>query len=122
MMPWGPEPGKTIENNLAVTGGFSSLMTPGRAEAGGPKPSHLGGAPVMARRSERLLVPVLSVLALGFGLGFAPAPAGEIDRDLTLVLQRQGFTGKIESTLEHRLGRPVDRRLANLGRLLWFDT
>jgi len=76
----------------------------------------------MARRPERLLVPVLSVLALGFGLGFAPAPAGEIDRDLTLVLQRQGFTGKIESTLEHRLGRPVDRRLANLGRLLWFDT
>ena len=76
----------------------------------------------MARRPERLLVPALSVLALGFGLGFAPAPAGELDRELTLVLQQQGFTGKIESTLERRLGRPVDRRLANLGRLLWFDT
>ena len=76
----------------------------------------------MARRPERLLVPVLSVLALGFGLGFALAPAGELDRDLTLVLQQQGFTGKIESTLERRLGRPVDGRLANLGRLLWFDT
>ena len=76
----------------------------------------------MARRPQRFLVPALSVLALGFGLGFALAPAGELDRDLTLVLQQQGFTGKIESTLERRLGRPVDRRLANLGRLLWFDT
>ena len=28
----------------------------------------------------------------------------------------------MQSTLERRLGRPLDRRLANLGRFLWFDT
>jgi len=43
MMPWGPEPGKAIENNLAVTDGFPRLMTPGRPEAGGPKPCYLEG-------------------------------------------------------------------------------
>ena len=76
----------------------------------------------MARRSQRFLQPALATLALGFGLGLAPAPAGDVDHDLTLTLQQQGFTGNIESTLERRLGRPLDRRLADLGRLLWFDT
>jgi cytochrome c peroxidase len=37
-------------------------------------------------------------------------------------LQSLGFTGRIESTLETRLGRPIDAKLANLGRHLWFDT
>ena len=37
-------------------------------------------------------------------------------------LRQLGFTGRIESTLEQRLGRRLDNRLANLGRLLWFDT
>ena len=38
------------------------------------------------------------------------------------VLKRTGFTGTIESSLPARLGRPLDSRLADLGRLLWFDT
>jgi cytochrome c peroxidase len=45
-----------------------------------------------------------------------------LDRDLARVLDDAGFSGAIESTLEQRLGRPIDRRLADLGRLLWFDT
>jgi cytochrome c peroxidase len=57
------------------------------------------------------------------------APAG-VDRDdsrrldaaLARVLAQAGFSGRIESTLAARLGRPIDRRLADLGRLLWFDT
>ena len=44
-----------------------------------------------------------------------------LDRQLAEVLSQAGFTGKIAATLETRLGRPVDRRLADLGRLLWFD-
>jgi cytochrome c peroxidase len=44
-----------------------------------------------------------------------------LDAELADVLDRAGFTGAIESTLERRLGRPIDRKLANLGRLLWFD-
>jgi cytochrome c peroxidase len=38
------------------------------------------------------------------------------------VLDRAGFTGTVGSSIERRLGRPIDPRLADLGRLLWFDT
>ena len=44
-----------------------------------------------------------------------------VDRELKRLLRESGFTGKIESTLEQRLGRRLDPRLADLGRLLWFD-
>jgi cytochrome c peroxidase len=45
-----------------------------------------------------------------------------LDRQLSAVLQRSGFTGTVGASIERRLGRPIDPRLANLGRLLWFDT
>lgn len=45
----------------------------------------------------------------------------DLDRELRVVLRRHGFTGAIESTLEARLGRRLDPRLARLGNLLWFD-
>jgi cytochrome c peroxidase len=45
-----------------------------------------------------------------------------LDAQLTVILRDQGFTGRIESTLAGRLGRPLDTRLADVGRLLWFDT
>jgi cytochrome c peroxidase len=44
-----------------------------------------------------------------------------LDEKLAQALKHHGFTGRVESTLETRLGRPVDQSLANLGRLLWFD-
>jgi cytochrome c peroxidase len=44
-----------------------------------------------------------------------------VDRELKRILRESGFTGNVESTLEHRLGRRLDPRLADLGRLLWFD-
>ncbi len=44
-----------------------------------------------------------------------------LDRNLARVLRQHDYTGRVESTLEHRLGRRVDADLANLGRLLWFD-
>ena len=41
------------------------------------------------------------------------------------MLSAAGFTGNIERSfgerLEANLGRPINPRLANLGRLLWFD-
>jgi cytochrome c peroxidase len=46
----------------------------------------------------------------------------KLDEQLRSVLTATGFTGRIESTLEQRLGRPINRKLADLGRLLWFDT
>jgi cytochrome c peroxidase len=45
----------------------------------------------------------------------------ELDMQLEIALRKAGFTGKIDSTLVARLGRPIDRRLADLGRKLFFD-
>jgi cytochrome c peroxidase len=45
-----------------------------------------------------------------------------LDRELSAVLERTGFTGTVGSSIERRLGRPIDPRLADLGRMLWFDT
>ncbi len=45
----------------------------------------------------------------------------ELDAVLRRYLAELGYTGRIASTLEARLGRPIDRRLAELGRTLWFD-
>jgi len=53
------------------------------------------------------------------------APGGQfenLDNELSARLQELGFTGRMASTLEARLGRAVDPSRANLGRLLWFDT
>jgi cytochrome c peroxidase len=48
-----------------------------------------------------------------------------LDRELRNKLAQAGFTGDIERTFKKRLkdslGRPVDPKLADLGRLLWFD-
>src|SRR3954454_11922856 len=45
-----------------------------------------------------------------------------LDAQLTQRLQQLSFTGRIASSLTARLGRPLDTQLANVGRLLWFDT
>jgi len=83
---------------------------------------------------QRLLVPVLGSIALSScsdveparTTGPAPAPAaavtaGDVDAALRGYLGRHGFTGRIAGTLEARLGRRIDRQLAGVGRLLWFD-
>jgi len=46
---------------------------------------------------------------------------GQLNATLQSILQHAGFTGRIESMLEKRLGRPIDPQLANLGQLLFFD-
>src|SRR6185369_4438024 len=45
----------------------------------------------------------------------------DTDAELVASLKQAGFTGNIAGTLETRLGRPLNRPLAELGRLLWFD-
>src|SRR5262249_7548762 len=45
-----------------------------------------------------------------------------LDQQLETVLAQHGFTGRMEFTLEERLGRHIDNQLADLGRLLFFDT
>ena len=54
----------------------------------------------------------------------APSQAvggGDLDARLAEALHRAGFTGGIAATLETRLGRPLDHRLARAGRLIFFD-
>jgi cytochrome c peroxidase len=64
-----------------------------------------------------------SIVFLAFAcLTFVAAAPVSLDAVLTARLRRLGFTGRVESTLEKRLGRKIDPQLADLGRLLWFDT
>jgi cytochrome c peroxidase len=69
---------------------------------------------------------LLTVLILaGAGMIMSPPANAENDdetRQLLQLLQRSGFTGRVQSTLEQRLGRPLNPRLATLGRDLFFDT
>src|SRR5438093_4366446 len=78
---------------------------------------------------RRIVLRVLACAAVAAGLTVALAAQGQSGKDLrpldarlTERLREEGFTGRIESTLTVRLGRPIDRQLADLGRLLWFDT
>jgi cytochrome c peroxidase len=61
-------------------------------------------------------------MMLAPGALFGGRGGHDLDGRLTVRLQKLGFTGRIEATLTQRLGRPIDERLANIGRLLWFDT
>jgi len=45
-----------------------------------------------------------------------------LDQQLIAMLDEHGFTGRVESTLEQRLGRKLDNQLADAGRMLFFDT
>jgi cytochrome c peroxidase len=44
-----------------------------------------------------------------------------LDEELSSALARHGFTGTIEAQFRQKLGRPIDRKLAELGQMLWFD-
>ena len=67
-----------------------------------------------------LCIVVLSIIAMPHQR--ASARTTSLDEELQTVLRQAGFTGRIESTLEQRLGRRLDSQLADLGRNLWFDT
>jgi cytochrome c peroxidase len=47
--------------------------------------------------------------------------AQDLDTQLLAALAGHGFTGTAGSGIETRLGRPINKQLANLGRLLFFD-
>lgn len=78
------------------------------------------GAALMA--SVAVITTLLLVFpAFALAGGYSPGDT-DLDQQLATVLADAGFTGSIESTLEDRLGRRMDNQLADLGRLLWFDT
>jgi cytochrome c peroxidase len=45
-----------------------------------------------------------------------------LDDQLSLVLSQHRFTGRVGSSMEQRLGRRIDNKLADLGRNLFHDT
>src|SRR5882724_5286544 len=77
------------------------------------------------RRFKMQVIKQSVVFLLLSGVVWRPAAAiaanDSLDVQLRQALAKAGFSGYIESTLTTRLGRQLDARLANLGRLLWFD-
>lgn len=45
-----------------------------------------------------------------------------LDLELQNVLNQHGFTGRIEQNLQQRIGRPIDNKLSDLGRLTFHDS
>jgi cytochrome c peroxidase len=81
-----------------------------------------------------LRVTAVTALSMGLcaGAALAAVPAATaqsenkkdeeaLNRSLETTLRKVGFTGKIESTLATKLGRPLDPKLAEVGRRLFFD-
>jgi cytochrome c peroxidase len=75
----------------------------------------------MLRIKMTVLVIVFIASAILFHGGPSTAGDSSIDQELAATLAQFGFTGRIESTLEARLGRPVNEGFADLGRLLFYD-
>src|SRR3954454_8215652 len=73
------------------------------------------------RTSLDVIRVVSSALILCTGSSLAEDRAGRLDQQLRGVLHEAEFTGRIESTLEERLGRRIKPQLADLSRLLWVD-
>src|SRR4029453_17105123 len=87
-----------------------------------------GAGEIADMKAGKLIAAAATMWALSLGLvvhandhGHDDRPSN-LDMKLARVLRQHDFTGRIESTLEDRLGRRIDNQLANLGRLLWFDT
>jgi cytochrome c peroxidase len=66
-----------------------------------------------------LLLSILLTSSPAAGQGKKRNPP--LDAQLRELLAEHDFTGRIEETLELRLGRPLDLKLADLGRNLFFD-
>ena len=88
-------------------------------------------SPTMSRRT---LIPTLALASVALGgcsdvepartvapAATASVASDDLDAALRAYLTSHGFTGHIASTLETRLGRRIDRQLADIGRQLWFD-
>src|ERR1043166_6420484 len=70
------------------------------------------------RSTMRICIVAISLLLISTFAVRSPT----LDEQLSAVLGQHGFNGRIESTLEQRLGRKLDNQLVDLGRLLFFDT
>lgn len=75
-------------------------------------------------RRSRAAICAASFLVCASGGVYAYKPSPEeamLDMQLSAALRKQGFTGRIESTLTNQLGRALNPDLAEIGRQLFFD-
>ena len=72
------------------------------------------------------LIVVLFALLAGGAMFLTPriseASASVLDEQLAAVLSQHGFTGRVGSSLEQRLGRKIDTQLAELGGGAFHDS
>lgn len=77
------------------------------------------GSPI---RSTVLCLVAAALIFLGGPKSVCAAGnSNALDEQLSAMLASHGFTGTIEKKFKHKLGRPIDSKRADLGRLLWFD-
>lgn len=78
----------------------------------------------IAATASAALLPAARAGSATAAEGPAPARFGHNDLDAALraELASAGFTGRMQGTLQRRLGRPLNAELVDLGRLLWFDS
>jgi len=69
-----------------------------------------------------LLIAVAGFALLSLNSQASANHSATLDQQLQIALAQHGFSGRIESTLEFRVGHRIDNQLADLGRLLFFDT
>src|SRR5215475_8858320 len=77
---------------------------------------------IIAACGVMMFAPSQKVKAQGGSLNQGNTDSEKLNGQLASVLRNMGFTGRIESRLENRLGRPIDNQLANLGRLAFHDS
>ena len=64
---------------------------------------------------------ILLCMLVAMRSGFSEPIPDDLNRRLREILGQNQFTGRVESTLEERLGRRIDPAKVELGRLLFFD-
>jgi cytochrome c peroxidase len=82
---------------------------------------------VLFMKNQRIKIIVLLVAVISGGVAIlAPGTSANsgsgLDDQLSDVLASHGFTGRVGSTIEQRLGRKIDKKLADLGRLAFHDS
>jgi cytochrome c peroxidase len=75
---------------------------------------------VLRLKVGALLMVIFTCLWANAASGIARGDSN-LDQELTAILAAHGFTGRIESTLQARLGRPINVKLAAAGHMLYYD-
>ena len=88
-----------------------------------PRCGKASDGPGRAKRRAVAAAALFGSAALLIGLAGADRSIEPVSLDVRLwrVLKQAGFTGRVQSTLEARLGRPIDPALAAIGNQLFFD-